>query len=160
MAFRLSTGLRNQLLGLSGGTPEGGGFGEIFTKCVIKVYTAPRPATADAAETGTLLLTLTDDGGDYTPADGTNGLDWDDPDAGVLSKSSTQTWKGTGANNGTPAWARIYPVGASVEGASTTVPRLDMSAGVAPGDCQLLGTVTQGVDQTANSCNITMPSGV
>lgn len=51
MTVRLSTGLRNLLAG-------GAGFGQIFNKGRIEIYTGAQPATADAAVTGTLLGTV------------------------------------------------------------------------------------------------------
>lgn len=48
MTVRLSTGLRNLLAG-------GAGFGQIFNKGRIEIYTGSQPASADAAVTGTLL---------------------------------------------------------------------------------------------------------
>lgn len=51
MTIRLSTGLRNALTGFLG-------FQGAMNRGVIKVFTGSQPATADAAETGTLLGTM------------------------------------------------------------------------------------------------------
>jgi hypothetical protein len=51
MAVKQSTGLRNARLG-------GKGLREIFEDSIIKIYTGTAPATADDAETGTLLVTI------------------------------------------------------------------------------------------------------
>ena len=63
MAFNLSTGLLNKLLGKqSAGT--GDGFGGNMNLFVVDLYSGARPTSADAAPVGTLLITYTvnDDG--------------------------------------------------------------------------------------------------
>lgn len=52
MAWRPSIALRNFML-------EGGSLKKALSNCVIKVYTGAQPATAEAAPTGTLLVTYT-----------------------------------------------------------------------------------------------------
>lgn len=59
MTLRLSTGLRNALT-------NGGGFGQIFNRGRIEIYSGTQPTTADAAFTGTLLGTITSSSGAYT----------------------------------------------------------------------------------------------
>lgn len=59
MAFRLSTALRNSLL-------VGRGMLYSMSNCVLKVYTGAQPATADAAPTGTLLVTFSASAGALT----------------------------------------------------------------------------------------------
>ena len=129
MALKISTGSVTQMLGASGGTPEGKGIAEQFNLGVLHIFGSPRPADADTAETGTLLAIITNASGAYTAADGTNGLTFDDPVAGVLSKEPTQVWSGVGLATGTAVWYRFYPVGASVTGDSTSVARIDGSVG-------------------------------
>jgi hypothetical protein len=51
MAYKVSKAARNFLL-------EGGAFKKAFSNCVMKWYTGSQPATAEAAPTGTLLVTL------------------------------------------------------------------------------------------------------
>lgn len=59
MALRLSKALRNYLL-------EGGSMKHAMSNCVLKVYSGAQPATADAAPTGTLLVTYSKAGGALT----------------------------------------------------------------------------------------------
>lgn len=59
MALRLSTALRNFLL-------EGGAFEQAFTGGKLKIFSGSQPADADAAETGTLLVTISDNSGALT----------------------------------------------------------------------------------------------
>lgn len=158
MALKLSTGLVNQILGLAAGSPAGKGLGELFELGVLKIYGSPRPADADSTETGTLLCTITDASGTYTPADGTNGLSFDDPASGVLSKEPTQTWSGVAVASGTAVWYRFYPVGTSVTGATTTIARIDGSIGTSGADLNMSSTsIVSGATQTVDSFTWTMP---
>lgn len=59
MTLRYSTGLRNHLAG-------GGSFKNAFHGGRIEIYTGSQPATADAAVSGTLLCTVTDNNGAHT----------------------------------------------------------------------------------------------
>lgn len=60
MTIRLSTSLRNAIVGYSG-------FAAAFSGATLEVRTGTQPATADAADTGTLLGTVTLSSGAYTP---------------------------------------------------------------------------------------------
>lgn len=59
MTIRQSTALRNHLL-------HGGGFRDAFQGGKLKIYSGAQPADADAAPTGTLLVTITDASGAHT----------------------------------------------------------------------------------------------
>lgn len=59
MALRLSKALRDFMM-------SGGSLKDALQGGKILIYDGPQPASADAAPTGTLLLTLTDNGGAHT----------------------------------------------------------------------------------------------
>lgn len=59
MALRISEKLRNDILKYDG-------LGQLMSNCVLKIYTGSQPASAEAAPTGTLLVTLSDNGGALT----------------------------------------------------------------------------------------------
>lgn len=59
MAFKVSKALRNAML-------EGQSFKTAMSNCTVKWYTGAQPATAEAAPTGTLLVTLSDGSGALT----------------------------------------------------------------------------------------------
>lgn len=59
MSLKASKALRNEML-------KQGGFRQIMSGCVLKVYTGAQPSTAEAAPTGTLLATFSDAGGAIT----------------------------------------------------------------------------------------------
>ncbi len=59
MTTRLSTGLRNSMLGSLG-------LLGVLNKCVVQIYSGTQPATADSAATGTLLGTVSLGSGTFT----------------------------------------------------------------------------------------------
>jgi hypothetical protein len=59
MTMRLSTGLRNFIA-------KQGGIGQALNNGVIEIYTGAQPASPDAAPTGTLLCTITNNAGAVT----------------------------------------------------------------------------------------------
>lgn len=60
MTFRLSTGLRNQLA-------KQASIDGLFRNGRIEIYSGAQPTSPDAAVTGTLLCTITNNSGAYTP---------------------------------------------------------------------------------------------
>lgn len=59
MTLRLSTALRNHLM-------NGGSMKQAFSGGKLKIYSGSQPSTAEAAPTGTLLCTITDNSGAHT----------------------------------------------------------------------------------------------
>jgi hypothetical protein len=135
MSVIMSTGLKQALLGTQG-------IDEVFTNCTIFFYTGAQPATADSAISGTLCAQATVNGGPFTPGSGTNGLNFDSPVAGLLSKAAAETWKIKGSAAATLGWGRI--VGNAVDDTltSTTLPRIDFSCGITSGDMRLSSVTT------------------
>jgi hypothetical protein len=130
MTIRASTGLKNAMLGtvgLQGATADG----------VLRIYSGSQPASADAAVIGTLLMEVTLDGGAFAHGSPTNGLNWDTPSAGTISKPVADTWKGAGLTNGVAGWARYCSNPLDTGASSTTLARIDMSVGSGTGDLQL-----------------------
>jgi hypothetical protein len=128
MTTRLSTGLRNNLVGPLG-------FAATFANGVIDVYSGSQPATADAAVTGTLLGTVTLGSGAFTPGTATNGLTFAAASGGAVSKSGTWSFNGIAA--GTAGWFRLRGNAADAGGVSTILPRLDGSVAVSGADLNL-----------------------
>ena len=144
---KFSTGLRNGMLSNTG-------LSEALNGGFLKIFSAPTiPATADAAETGTLLMTLTGGG------DGTTGLEFDTPANGILGKSPTQVWMTSAIGNaGTCAYFRF--VGQSDDGTySETAPRIQGTVGLAGADMNLTNTlVSAGAPWTLTYFNIGLPT--
>ena len=96
-----------------------------YANGVLAIYGgASQPADAEDTEAGTLLALITLASGAFTPGVATNGLNFDAPSAGVLSKAVAETWSGNGlaaAGTGTTAtyfrfYANDYDTGASPTG--------------------------------------------
>lgn len=126
MAERLSTGFVNAV-------NQTGSVKSVMQDGVIRIYSGTQPANADTTEgSATLLMKITVDAGAFTPGSATNGLEMGTSTDGVLSKSSSETWKGVGlaaAGTGTTAgWYRWYD-NDETTGDSTTAIRVDGAIG-------------------------------
>lgn len=151
MTTKLSTGLRNGMLGTSG-------FGEIFANGIIEIYSGTQPATADAAATGTLLGTVTLAGGAFTPGTATNGLTWAAPSAGAITKS-TDMWQFTGVAAGTAGWYRLKGNALDGNALSTTLPRLDGNIGSSGADMNLSNlSIAIGAVTTIDTFSFAIPA--
>jgi len=145
MALRLSTGLRQQLLGTDD-------FLSTYNLSSINIYSGTQPATADAAATGTLLVTITVNGG------GTK-LTFDAPVAGVISKAVAETWQGTTLVNGTAGYFRLITTAGDPDTLSTTEIRLDGSIAVSGADMNISSTsLVAPAVQTVSQFDITLPA--
>lgn len=109
MALQQSTGLRSQLL-------DTAPFRTIFNLGFLKLYAGSVPANADAAFTGTLLLTVSNNN------TGT-GLTFAAASSGVITKTLAEVWSGTTIAAGTATYYRLVAVG-DTAGLSTTQARL------------------------------------
>lgn len=146
---KFSTGLRNGMLNAAGLKPalDGG---------LLKIFAAPAgsiPTTADDAETGTLLMTLTAGG------DGVTGLTFGDPADGVISKSVAQVWMTSSVDaSGQCAYFRFVAQGDDGT-QSTTAPRVQGNVGVVGADMNLTSlNVTAGTPWTLNYFNVGLPT--
>lgn len=145
MPLRLSTGLRNKLMGTAD-------FGTIFTNCFLNIYTGNQPANPDDAASGTLLVTIYRDGAAL-------GLNFDAPVAGKVSIAAAETWTGPGLATGTAAWGRLYEATDDPSLSSTTLGRLDGSVAVSGGNINMTSTsVVTGAVQTVTQFDVTMPA--
>ncbi len=154
MAERLSTGFVNAIAAT-------GSVKDVMANGVIHIYTGTQPTNADSAETGTLVMKITKDGGAFTPGVATNGLNMGTVTAGVLAKNS-DTWKGTGlaaAGTGVNAgWFRWYANDVTT-GASSTAVRVDGAIGTSSSyELQLTNIViAENGEATISSFNYTIP---
>lgn len=138
---------------------RGGSLHDLLKFGYLKIFTGAQPANADAVETGSLLVKITDTSGAHTTGLGTNGLQFtDDVASGVLSKLSTQQWSGIPGASNTAGWFRFYGRD-GVEGASTTAVRFDGSCGLSGAELNLATlSIQSGVEFLINGFDITMPS--
>lgn len=152
MSLQLSTGLRQKMLGSAD-------MKTAFTNGVMYIYSGPQPANADAAVQGTLLGIVTKDAGAFSFGAGTNGLAFDAPAAGVLSKAAADAWKMVGIANGTAGWFRLMGNPTDALGSSTTLPRLDGSVANVGGDLNLSSVnIVTGAPTTIDVFNFTLPA--
>lgn len=159
MSVSLSTALRNAMM--DGGS--GKGFKGALEDGIIEVFTAPRPANADAAETGTKLLRITVASGAFVAGTGTNGLSLGTPSGGAVAKAS-EVWSGVGLANGVANWYRYYS-NAALTGAETafdhtaTKVRMDGSCATSGSQLNMSNTnVVLNATTTIDSASFSLPA--
>lgn len=157
MAFSYSTGFVHKIFN---NTANGGlGFAEIFKDGVIEVYSGTRPVNADAAVSGTLLGTVTVNGGAFVAGQSTNGLEWGTAADRAIDKASAETWQFTAGASGTATWFRIKGNATDAGSSSTSLPRIDGTISAFGGDATLSDTnIVSGNVYTLNRCKFTWPA--
>lgn len=143
---KFSTGLRNGMLsGLSLKAALDGGS--------LRLFSGPVPATADAAATGTVLMSLTVGG------NGTTGLTFGSAADGVISKSGAEVWATSAV--GTSGTISHFRFVSSTDsgGDSTTEARIQGTVGIVGTDMVLTSPeVTAGQPWTLNYFNVALPT--
>lgn len=147
MALKVSTGLRNYILDTSS-LDAGLALG------FIKYYTGAVPAAADDALVGgnVLIVTISND------ATGV-GINMESAAAaGILSKLSTETWRGVCVASGTPTFYRHTAPG-DTGALSTTQRRLQGAIAVAGGEINLSDTsLISGASETLDFYVVNFPT--
>ncbi|MER2558738.1 MAG: hypothetical protein ABTQ93_14855 [Candidatus Competibacter denitrificans] len=148
MALRASTKLKNALLAA---------ISSAFDYGTIYIYSGTQPANANAAPTGTLLAMVTVGAGAFTHGAQANGLRFDAPAGGVLTKRADQVWQYKGIADGFAGWFRFIPNAADSLAADNTetYARLDGRIAAAGGEMTLsnLNVVTNVVG-TVDACEL------
>lgn len=148
MAVRLSTGLRNALVGT-----DGAGFGEIMNNGVLDIFTGAQPVSANHVETGTKLVRISSTSG--TAAE--DGLKFGTTGDGTLTMG-TPAWTGVILVDGVAGWFRFYGSG-GVAGTSGTAIRFDGAVGVSGSDLDLTHTtLAKDATLTIKSGTVIMPA--
>jgi hypothetical protein len=151
--LRFSTGLRNGIL-------DATGIREFLANGVLRLYSGSQPASADTAIQGTLLLEITESGGVFVPGAPGNGLNFDAPVNGVLSKAAAEAWNALGLAAGVTGWFRFVGNADDIGGTSAVLPRIDGSVGKTAADLNLSNTtIAIGVPNTIDVFNISMDQG-
>ena len=128
------------------------GVQDILNGCKIALYSGTQPATADAAATGSLLCTISLDGGAV-------GLSWGDAIAGVLSKAVGENWQGTAVASGTAGWFRCYQSGDDPALAETELARFDGSISTSGAQLDMTSTaIVVSAVQTISTFTYTEPA--
>lgn len=145
MALRLSTGLRQALLGTQDFQTE-------FNLSFINIYSGSQPSSADDAATGTLLATIYSNGVSI-------GVTFDAPVAGAISKAAAETWSGTAGASGTAGWFRLYEATDVPSSSSTVNSRIDGNIATSGANMNMSNTfIASGAVQTVSTFTITLPA--
>lgn len=151
--LRFSTGLRNGILNATG-------IKEAMADGVLRIYSGAQPITADSAVSGTLLIEVTVNGGAFAHGSATNGLEFDAPADGILSKAVAEAWRGLGLADGVAGWFRFCANPTDAGGASTSLARIDGSVGRSAADLNLSNVnIVTGVPNTIDVFQISMDQG-
>lgn len=110
--IRVSTGYKAPIAEL---------FADVFDDCVLRLYTGPMPASADAPVTGAYIAYVTKDGAVVNFG---NGLRFLANTAGFASILPGDTIVLTGTGTGTIGYGRLSPVNDDGSASSVT-PRMD-----------------------------------
>ena len=137
-----STGLITKILGENGVDTGANGLRGIMKDGVIRVYSGAQPTSANDAPTGTLLGSITVDGGAFVEGVATNGLEFDAPSGRTVSKAAAETWKFTGVAAGTMGWFRFQANAVDDDSSSTTLARIDGSIGITSGELRVTTTTS------------------
>jgi hypothetical protein len=142
MAVRISTGLRNHILGTDD-------VAAAFAGGILKIFSGAQPTAADDAEQGTLIAEM-----DPLPSPAFAA-----PAAGSMAK--TGTWEDAAANAaGDMGWGRIMEQG-DAGGSSATQKRIDFSVTVTAGGGNVTFpsvTVGAGDPVSISTLTVTMPA--
>ena len=145
MTYKVSTGLRNHML-------TSGSLRAALTNGKIRILSGPEPASADAAETGTLLCVIDKDGAgagftlDSTASDG------------VISKVVGDVLQGTNLATGVAGYYRH--VGSADTGAeSLTEPRIQGRISTSGAEANFSSVnLVSGATQTADTYSVNLPT--
>jgi hypothetical protein len=150
MALRLSTGLRNALVGGSDS------FKDLLNNGWMDIYTGAQPANADAIETGTKLVRISSTSG----VGASDGLKFGTAAAGVLPLT-TPAWQGVVTPAGQAGWFRFYGSSGTggLVGTSGTAIRFDGAVGISGADLNLSHTSLAALSTlTITAFNVTQPA--
>jgi hypothetical protein len=149
MAFKFSTGLKNSILGVDPLTT-------LLTDGYVKLYGGTVPPTADALVSAgsTLLVTYSNAGA----VGAGNGLNFDVPSSGTISKDPAQVWSGVAGNTGTATYFRF--VAQADTGTDSTVEvRIQGTVGGAGADMFVQSnSITSTTNYTIDYFTIAIPS--
>ena len=142
MTMKSSVGLQTHLMSV-------GSFKSAFDGGTIRIFGGAAPADANAAETGTLLCVISNNGT-------ATGITFGTPTNGVLPKTSGEVWQGTNVASGTATHFRLVAPG-DTGTLSTTQPRQQGTVGLLGADLNLSNVVlTSGAPQSIDHYTATV----
>ena len=129
--------------------------------CLAIYGNAAVPATATDALPGTRLGLVTLNGGDFTPGDPTNGLNFESPALGALRKPSGAVWKFKGIAAGIATYGVFLPNAGDPGTLITdldTFPRMIVKIGNVKGTLILSSSeITVGAEYTVDDIVLDFP---
>lgn len=144
---------------------KGGSVADVLMNGTLHIYSGSQPSNADAAETGTLLLKVTNASGAFVSGAGANGLLFAAAASdGSIEKLAIQVWSGVGeaaagASGTVAGWWRFY-ANTVTTGLSTTAIRIDGNCSTTSGQMVMSSsTIKTGQTVTIDSFKITIPAG-
>lgn len=145
MALRFSTGLRDGLL-------AGNALKTLLAGGEIRLYSGPVPASVDSAisPSNQVLCTIRNNGA--------TGLEFEAAaSGGVLSKSASQTWRGTNTAGGLATFYR-HVLSSDTDAASTTAIRIQGEVAVAGADMSISNPLlVNGAVQSLEAYSVALP---
>jgi len=141
-----------------------GSFAQVFRNGVIDGYSGVRPATgADAAETGTKLVSYTRSTGAFVAGASANGLNVGEFSGTTMQRAIDpatgieEVWRALGLAAGTLGHVRWY-ANDKTTGSSTDAIRMDGVAATSGGDINIAAglTISSGVASEITGVNLTM----
>lgn len=145
MTYKVSTGLRNYML-VTGSARSALANGK------IRILSGAEPATADAAETGTLLCVIDKDGAGAGFTLDSVAVD------GIVAKVVSDVLQGTNLATGTAGYYR-HVGSADTAALSTTEPRIQGRISTSGAEANLSSVaLVSGVTQTADEYSINLPT--
>jgi len=138
---------------------KGGSLKDVLKDGILYIFSGSQPDDPDDAVSSTLLMTITQDSGDWVAAAFDNGLEFeDDPLSGEIEKKSTEIWSGVCSTAGQAGWFMFCGNATDARGASTTLPRMTGSIGTANADARMGSTtLTAAKTYTLDDFLLTLP---
>jgi len=128
---------------------------------VLEIWSGSQPASAEDAESGSVLVRITDASATYTETGaGTNGLTFASGTGGAISKTAAQVWSGAASATGTAGWfrfyAKAYDVG--VDSGDESFVRMDGQVGTSGAQLNLHSlSIVSGATTTIDQFTLTDP---
>ncbi|MDD5375275.1 hypothetical protein [Acidithiobacillus sp.] len=142
--LKISTGLRNAML-------DSATLRTALSLGKVMIYSGVAPVTADAAVTGTLLCTITNNST-------ATGVTMDVAAAGTIAKTSTEVWSGVNVATGTASYYRHVAAG-DTGASSTTEARVQGLIATSGAELNLTSvTLSSAATQTIDFYSITLPT--
>ena len=147
---------------------EGGSYASVLRNGIIDIYSGGQPTSADDAETGTLLCSITLNSATFTPGSPENGINLGQVDNATIHKAidpdtgNPEVWSGIGtAACGTgginAGWFRFY-ANDKATGSSTDAIRIDGAISTSGAQLNMSSTlIVEGVTVTIDTVDMPLP---